>query len=142
VAIWICRWRMNTLVTSQYQPSLSSITNIFSRRTSQSDWNIQIKLNYLYLSVTLTLQYINMWWSFIDDILIIRELSLQTLKYYHIILYRVHFAMHGIQTHNFSGDMHFDYIGSCKSNYHTITNTMSINVPFKKNAGSDRTIVN
>jgi hypothetical protein len=25
------RWRMNTLVTSQYQPRLSSITNIFSR---------------------------------------------------------------------------------------------------------------
>jgi hypothetical protein len=46
VTIWICRWRMNTLVTSQYQPRLSSITKIFSRRISQSDWNIQIKLNY------------------------------------------------------------------------------------------------
>ena len=44
--IWICRWRMNKLVTSQYQPRLSSITKIFSRRISQSDWNIQIKLNY------------------------------------------------------------------------------------------------
>ena len=46
MAIWICRWRMNMLVTSQYQPRLSSITKIFSRRISQSDWNIQIKLNY------------------------------------------------------------------------------------------------
>ena len=46
MTIWICRWRMNTLVTSQYQPRLSSITNIFPRRISQSDWNIQIKLNY------------------------------------------------------------------------------------------------
>jgi len=32
VTIWICHWRMNTLVTSQYQPRLSSITKIFSRR--------------------------------------------------------------------------------------------------------------
>ena len=37
---------INTLVTSQYQSRLSSITNIFSRRISHSDWNIQIKLNY------------------------------------------------------------------------------------------------
>ena len=44
--ISICRWRMNTLVTSQYQPRLSSITKIFSRRISQSDCSIQIKLNY------------------------------------------------------------------------------------------------
>ena len=49
VTIWIYRWRMNTLVTSQYQPRLSSITKIFSRRISQSDWNIQIKLNYLHM---------------------------------------------------------------------------------------------
>jgi hypothetical protein len=39
--------RMNKLVASQYQPRLSSITKIFDRRISQSDWNIQIKLNYL-----------------------------------------------------------------------------------------------
>ena len=37
---------MNTLVTSQYQPRLSSIAKIFSRRISQSDCSIQIKLNY------------------------------------------------------------------------------------------------
>jgi hypothetical protein len=37
---------MNTLVTSQYQPRLSSITKIFYRLISQSYWNIQIKLNY------------------------------------------------------------------------------------------------
>jgi len=34
------------LVTSQYQPRLSSITKIFSKRISQSDCSIQIKLNY------------------------------------------------------------------------------------------------
>ena len=31
VTIWICRWRMNTLVTLQYQPRLSSITIIVCR---------------------------------------------------------------------------------------------------------------
>jgi hypothetical protein len=46
VTVWICRWRMNMLVTSQCQPSLSSITKIFSKRISQSDCSIQIKLNY------------------------------------------------------------------------------------------------
>ena len=51
VTIWICRWRMNTLVTSQYQPKLSSITKIFSRRISQSDSNIQIKLNYSCIAI-------------------------------------------------------------------------------------------
>ena len=53
--LWICRWRMNTLVTSQYQPRLSSIAKIFSRWISQSDWNIQIKLNYLILNNILVL---------------------------------------------------------------------------------------
>ena len=47
MTIWICRWQMRTLVTSQYQPRLSSVTKIFSRPISQSDWNIQIKLNYI-----------------------------------------------------------------------------------------------
>jgi hypothetical protein len=34
------------LVTPQYQPRLSSITNIFSKPISQSDCSIQIKLDY------------------------------------------------------------------------------------------------
>ena len=35
--------------------------------------------------------------------------------------------MKGVRTHDFSGDMH-DCTGSCKSNYHTITTTMTSHV--------------
>ena len=61
VTIWICRWRRNMLVTSQYQSRLSSITKFFSRQISQSDCSIQIKLNYYLLTHTKSNTHAN--WS-------------------------------------------------------------------------------
>jgi len=49
------------VVTPQYQPRLSSITKKFSRRISQSDCSIHIKLNYYWLT------FIEQYFSYIQD---------------------------------------------------------------------------
>ena len=52
VGEWICVWRHNT------NPRLSSITKIFSRRISQSECSIKIKLNYFNI-YSLDVKYIH-----------------------------------------------------------------------------------
>ena len=128
ICIWICRWRMNMLVTSQYQPRLSSIINFYPggsvNRTAiyisnyiimkqkvelSLWWRAYVRVKIMVLNVTFNNISAISWWSaLLVETGKPEENHRPVASHWQTLSNNVvHLALIEIRTHNINDDRHW-----------------------------------